>query len=315
MEYKDYYKTLGIEKNFTKDELRKQYRILARKYHPDINTTDKNASSKFAEISEAYEVLSDDEKRKKYDELGSDWELHQATGQSDHFDWSKYATQENGQNRTREQNWEDFFGNAGKSGTSDFFRNLFGQGYRGTSGTVAQTGQDLHAELVITLEEAFSGGVRILTVGNQQIRLTLKPGIWDRQTIKIEGKGSPGFNNGKNGDLFITFLLQLHPEYRLDGINLYRDLPISIYAALLGTTQEAKTISGTYKIKIPQETQNGTVFKLKGRGFPIYDRPGSSGDLFLKAVIQLPEKLSEREKTLFGELAALRNEKVGGEKK
>ena len=303
MEYKDYYKILGVEKTVGKDELKNQYRKLARKFHPDVNTTDKNAASKFAEISEAYEVLSDGEKRKKYDALGSDWEQYKTTGQNDQFDWSKYAKQGNAQAQGQkgEQNWEDFFG--------DFF----GQSSRSGGGSsFARSGQDLRAELAITLEEAYAGGTEVLSIGNQKIRISLKPGIWDRQTIKIGGKGEAGSNGGGNGDLFITFLLQPHTAYRIDGTNLYMDIPVSIYLALLGATQEVKTISGTYKIKIPPETQNGTVFKLKGRGFPVYDKPGKQGDMFIKVVLALPEKLDSREIALIKELASLRSGKTGG---
>ena len=303
MEYKDYYKILGVEKTVDTEELKKQYRKLARKFHPDVNTTDKNAASKFAEISEAYEVLSDGEKRKKYDALGSDWEQYKTTGQNDQFDWSKYAKQGNAQAQGQkgEQNWEDFFG--------DFF----GQSSRSGGGSsFARSGQDLRAELAITLEEAYAGGTEVLSIGNQKIRISLKPGIWDRQTIKIGGKGEAGSNGGGNGDLFITFLLQPHTAYRIDGTNLYMDIPVSIYSALLGATQEVKTISGTYKIKIPPETQNGTVFKLKGRGFPVYDKPGKQGDMFIKVVLALPEKLDSREIALIKELASLRSGKTGG---
>jgi len=311
MDYKDYYKILGVDKTVGKDELRDKYRKLARKYHPDVNTTDKDATKKFAEISEAYEVLSDDEKRKKYDELGSDWERYQTAGQGDQFDWAKYANRGNGQARGGERTWEEFF--AGGANASDFFKNIFGQGFReAAGGSFARKGDDLHAELSISLEETFSGGVEVLTVGDQKIRLTLKPGIWDRQTIRIEGKGLPGARGSPNGDLFITFLLQPHPLYRLDGTDLHMDIPVSVYAALLGATQEVKTISGTYKIKIPPETQNGTVFRLKGRGFPVYGSPGKHGDLFLRTVLKLPEKLDSRETALIRELASLRKENVGG---
>jgi len=316
MEYKDYYKILGVDKSVGKTELKSRYRKLARQYHPDVNTTDKDAASRFAEISEAYAVLSDDEKRKKYDALGSDWEQYQAAGKEDNFDWSKYASPRNGREQTSEQNWGEFFGSGAGADASEFFRNIFGQAFGGRStANFARKGPDLHAELPITLEDAFAGGVKVLTVGDEQIRLTLKPGIWDRQTIQIGGRGAPGANGGERGDLYITFLLQPHPDYRLDGTNLYHDLPLGIYDALLGSSQEVKTISGTYEIKIPPETQNGTVFKLKGRGFPIYDKPGSSGDLFLKVQLQLPQKLDAREKALITELAALRKDKAGGERK
>jgi len=301
MEYKDYYKILGLEKTVGKEELKKQYRKLARKYHPDVNTTDKNAASKFAGISEAYEVLSDDVKRKKYDELGSDWEQYDTTGRNGQFDWSKYTNRGNGQEPKNDQNWEDFFG--------DFF----GRDFRGKAGaSFARTGGDIHAELAISLEQAFAGGAETLSLENQNIRITLKPGIWDRQTIRIHGKGQAGTNGGGAGDLFITFALQPHASYRLDGINLHTDIPVSIYSAVLGATQEVKTVSGTYKIVIPPETRNGTVFKLKGRGFPEYDAPGRQGDLFLTVVLQLPEKLEPREIALFTELAAMRSGGAGG---
>ncbi len=314
MEYKDYYKTLGVEKTAGKEEIKKQYRKLARQFHPDVNTTDKNAGLKFGEISEAYEVLSDDEKRRKYDAFGSDWEQHQKTGKADDFDWSKYASRENGQEENSARNREEFFGE--DSDMSDFFRNIFGQRFQGQEGApFARRGQDLSAELTISLEEAYEGGVRILNVGDSRIRLKLKPGIWDRQKIKIAGKGAPGTNGAAHGDLYITFLLQPHPEYRLDGADLFRDIPLSIYSAMLGTALEIKTISGTFELKIPPETKNGTVFRLKGKGFPVYDKPGTHGNLFLKVVLQLPEKLTAQEKKLVRELAALRNEKVGEEKR
>jgi curved DNA-binding protein len=312
MEYKDYYKSLGVERTAGKEELKKQYRKLARQYHPDVNTTDKNAAAKFREITEAYEVLTDDEKRRKYDAFGSDWEQHQASGQTDNFDWSKYASQQNRQQGASSRNWEDLFG--GDSETSDFFKILFGQEFRGRgSAGFARKGQDLNAELAISLEDAYKGGPKILSVGDKKIRLTLKPGIWDRQKIVIAGKGGPGVNGGENGDLYITFLIKPHPEYRLDGTDLFKDIPVSVYSAMLGAALEVRTISGKFELKIPPGTKNGTVFRLRGKGFPVYDKPGSQGNLFLRVVLQLPERLTSQEKKLWRELAALRNEKVRGD--
>lgn len=149
-----------------------------------------------------------------------------------------------------------------------------------------------------------------MNLGDEQIRLTLKPGIRDRQTIKITGKGGPGINGGENGDLYLTILLLPHPEYRLQGTDLFKDIPVSIYSALLGTEMTVKTISGTLKIKINPETKNKTVLKLKGKGYPVYEKPGTYGDLFLRVDLELPEKLTEQEKELLRELAALRNENV-----
>lgn len=315
MEVKDYYKALGVERTASKDELKKQYRKLARQYHPDVNTTDKNAAARFREITEAYEVLTDDEKRKKYDAFGADWEQHQNAGQADNFDWSKYAYREGGQESASGDsgaNWEDLFG--GDSGQSDFFSRLFGRDFQGRRGGFARKGQDLSAELPISLEEAYEGGARILSIGDKRIRLTLKPGIWDRQKIKIAGKGGPGPKGGENGDLYITFIIKPHPDYRLEGTDLFKDLPVSVYAAALGATLKVKTISGIFELKIPPATKNGTVFRLKGKGFPVYGKPGSQGNLFLKVVLQLPENLTAQERKLWRELAALRNESVRGER-
>lgn len=313
MEYKDYYKILGVEKTAGKEELKRRYRKLARQYHPDVNTTDKDAGKKFGEISEAYEVLSDDGKRKKYDALGSDWEKFRNSGREDDFDWSPYASRGGGQEGNSARGWEDLF--EGGASASDFFRSIFGRGFGGREGAPhAFRGPDLSAELAISLEEAYEGGTRILTVGERQVRLKLKPGIWDRQTIKIAGQGAPGVQGGESGDLYITFLIQPHPQYVLDGADLHRDIPVDIYSALLGATMEIGTVSGKFKIKISPETKNGTVLKLKGKGFPVYDKPGIHGDLYLKVALQLPEKPTPREKAVFRELAALRNMKVGGEK-
>jgi len=313
MQYKDYYKTLGVEKTVGKDELKKQYRRLARKYHPDVNTTDKDAGAKFAELSEAYNVLIDDEKRRKYDALGADWQRYESSGQKEDFDWSKYASQNRRREEEPKQTWEGGFGMG--ADPSDFFRTIFGQGFGSREGPrFDQKGQDLSAELALNLKEAYEGGTQILTIGADKIRIKLKPGIWDRQKIKIDGKGLPGRNGGESGDLYITFILQPHPEYRLDGVNLFKDIPLNIYSALLGATLTVQTISGKFEIKIPPETQNGTVFRMKAKGFPIYDKPGAQGDLFLRVQLRLPAKLTEQEKELFRELAKIRTEKVEGGK-
>lgn len=295
MEYKDYYKILGLEKGTGKDELKKQYRKLARKYHPDVNTTDKNAGARFAEISEAYEVLSDDEKRKKYDALGSDWERYSNTDQADGFDWSKYASSQGSQESNSGPRWEDLFSS------------MFGES---SGARTAHRGSDLRAELAISLDEAYQGGVKVITVDKQNIRLKLKPGIWDRQTIKIANKGAAGVNGSAHGDLYLTFAILPHKEYRLEGVDLFRDVPVSVYAAMLGTTLKVKTISGTFHLTIHPETRNGTVLKLKSKGFPVYGKTGAQGDLYLRIAIQLPENLTAREKELIRELATLRNEPV-----
>jgi curved DNA-binding protein len=314
MEYKDYYKILGVDKTIGKEELKKKYRKLARDYHPDVNLTDKNAAIKFGEISEAYEVLSDVEKRKKYDAISADWERQRTSGHEKDFDWSRYADPKNRRDRNSTGDWEDIFGH--DPGSSDFFRNIFRQGFQSRDERhYSLKGHDYKAELSLSLEDAYAGGSKVITVGERQIRLTLKPGIRDRQTIMIKGKGAPGINGGENGDLYLTMSLLPNPDYRIEGTDLFMDIPVSIYSALLGATMEIKTISGKFKLKIPPETKNKAFLKLKGKGYPLYEKPGTSGDLYLRVILQLPEKLTEKEKTLIRELAALRNEKVAEEMK
>jgi curved DNA-binding protein len=312
MDYKDYYKILGVDKNVTKEEIKKQYRKLARKYHPDVNPRDKDAAHRFAEINEANEVLMDDDKRKKYDTLGSDWQRYQSTGHAGDFDWSKYAYAGGGDSRGRtfsEGDLNEMFGGLG--GFSDFFRSIFGQGsqtYGGQRATFAFKGQDLYAELAIPLEEAYSGSVKVININNKNLRITLNPGIRDGQTIRLKGKGQPGINGGANGDLYITFLVQLHPDYKRISDDLHMEISVSIYTALLGGSLSVQTLSGKFKLNLPPETKNGTVFRLKGRGFPVYGNKRAHGDLYVKVNLRLPESLTSREKELVKELASLRNE-------
>ena len=299
MDFQDYYKTLGVTPTATTDEIKKAYRKLAREHHPDVNPTDQGATARFAKLSEAYEVLSDPGKRSKYDSLESDYNQHQSAAPGDPFDWTKYSS-----------------GGSEEAGddASEFFRNFFSQGF-GASGRlkVPRRGRDLKASVTLTLEEAYHGGRKHFTVGDEAISLLLKPGIWDRQSIKLNGKGTLGTHGGEAGDLYLTFLLQPHPDYRLEGTDLHKDQPVGLYAALLGSTIDVKTISGTFQLKVPPETKNASVFKLKGKGFPVYGEPGTSGDLFLRLMVLLPEGLSAVEKNLLRELASLRNQSVGKE--
>lgn len=310
MQYKDYYAILGVGKAAGKDELKTRYRRLARRYHPDVNTMDADAGAKFGEISEAYDVLSDDEKRHTYDLFGSDMERYGDPGKQGDFDWSKYASAKGGKAAEGANDWDGFYGT--DSGTSDFFRNIFGQGSQARKRS--PRGRDLSAEVEISLEDAYLGGTREIGIGGRKIRIKLKPGIWDRQKIQIAGKGADGPGKTGSGDLFVTFLIKPHQEYRLQGADLYKDLPLSVFAAILGASVEVVAISGRFELVIPPETKNGTVFRLKGKGFPVYGKPGTSGDLFLRVAVQVPQNLTQREKDLVAELAAIRGEKAGGGK-
>jgi curved DNA-binding protein len=332
MEYKDYYKILGVSKDASKDEIKKQYRKLARQYHPDTNSGDTTAAQKFSEINEAHEVLSDPEKRKKYDALGSDWQRYQSTGSESDFDWSKYTGgfgggRQSGGNRTYRYtsgDWGDVFGDEG--GFSDFFKNIFGGfgsgfestfdfggggaegtagsrgadpfGYAAGGGQSTPQGRDLAAELNVSIEDAYSGCTRVIGLDGRNFRINLKPGFRDGQTIRLKGKGSPGPQGGKPGDLYITLRIEPHPHYRREGDDLHMDVEVSLFTALLGGELDVKSLGGTFKLKIPPETKNNTVFRLKGRGFPVYEGGGKRGDLLVKAEIEIPENLNQKEKEL-----------------
>jgi curved DNA-binding protein len=308
MDYKDYYKILGIGKNATTDEIRKAYRKLATKYHPDKNPGDKNAEAKFKEINEAKQVLSDPEKRKMYDKFGADWKHYKDTGERGDFDWSKYPRQDSGQERTYyyqgRGDFDDIFGN---EGFSDFFQTLFGKGFRGsqTGYSRIQRGEDLRSELSITLEEAYHGTSRIFELQNQKIKLNIKPGIADNQILKLAGKGAPGYNNNPSGDLYITVKITPNNRFRREGTNLYYDLLIDIYKAILGGKVVVPTLAGRIKVDVPRGTQNGKLLRLNGQGMPI-SNDNKKGDLFVKVLVQIPVNLTNKEYEMFKKLKDMR---------
>jgi len=311
VEYKDYYKILEVDKKASKDEIKKQYKKLARKYHPDVNPGNKEAEEKFKAINEANEVLSDDEKRRKYDTLGADWQRYeQAGGGPGGFDWSQYAQQGSG------GGFSGFGGTAGgnfESGDfSDFFRDIFGGmggGQRaGSRRSRPFKGQDLSAELVLPLAEAYTGGRKTIAVNGKNLRLNIKPGVEDGQTIRLKGNGGPGPNGGENGDLYITFRIEPDPNFIRKGHDVYVEANIPVYQAALGGDTVVNTLSGQLKLKVKPETKNGTMLRLKGKGFPVYNQPDTFGDLYVKVNLQLPENLTEQEKDLFRQLAQARGD-------
>jgi curved DNA-binding protein len=310
MDYKDYYKILGVEKSASLDEIKKVFRKLAVKYHPDKTKGDKEAEKKFKEISEAYEVLGDHEKRKKYDQVGDNWRYYQQQGAGGQggFDWSQYGGTQGGggTHYTFEGDLGDIFGG---SGYSDFFETLFGRGFGGGQtqtrrqrGTSSLKGQDFNAELEITLEEAYKGTSKIFDVNGQSIKLNIKPGIPDGHILKIPGKGSPGMNGGAAGDLLIIVRIAKDPVFERKGDDLYADLPVDLYSAVLGGKVEFRTFKGPVKINIAKESPNGKVIRLQEMGMPKYGKPGEFGDLYLKLELQVPKNLSEKEIKLFKEL-------------
>ncbi|HRE41450.1 MAG TPA: J domain-containing protein [Ignavibacteria bacterium] len=320
MEYKDYYTILGVDKNATQDQIKSAYRKLAMKYHPDKTKGDKSAEEKFKEINEANEVISDPEKRKKYDQLGENWKYYQQSGgNSNDFDWSQYASagQGNpfgGQGRssyTYSGDPNDMFGGGG--GFSDFFESIFGGAGRSSGGSYRSgnrqssfKGQDMEAVMDITLEDAYKGGEKMFTIDGETIKLKIKPGIKDGHILKLPNKGGKGAGGGKAGDLLLKISIAKNPIYERRGNDLYSDLNTDLYTAVLGGKQEFKSMKGTVKVDISKGSQNGKLLKLPGLGMPVYENPSTFGNLYLKLNVKLPENLSEAETRLFTELKELR---------
>ena len=303
MEYKDYYKLLGVEKNASKDELKKAYRNLAKKYHPDKTKGDKAAEEKFKEVNEAYEVLSDASKRKKYDEVGSNWNQYQQQGDSN-FDWSRYANTGGGTSYSFSGNSDDIFGDGGYS---DFFDMLFGLGSGGRAKrkggrSTAMRGQDFQAEMEITLEEAYKGTVRVFQHNNQSIKLNIKPGIENGHILKLTGKGTAGKSGGPAGDLLIKISVLNHNIFRREGDDLFADLNVDLYTAILGGKINFKTLKSSVNIDIAKGTQAGKILRLQKLGMPKYGMINTFGDLYLKIKIDIPENISEKERKLFQQL-------------
>lgn len=299
MEFIDYYKILDIQKSATDADIKAAYRKLARKYHPDLNPNDENAKKKFQQINEANEVLSDPEKRKKYDKYGKDWK---------HADEFEKANQQQSQSRGPNRGQQNYGSSGGDfSGDfSEFFESMYGSNAGGRTGQTKFRGQDLNAELHLNLMDVYKTQQQTLTVNGKNIRLTIPAGVENGQVIKIAGHGTPGLNGGPNGDLYITFTINNHPKFKREGSNLYANVDLDLYTALLGGDLQVDTIDGKVKLKIAPETQSNTKVKLKGKGFPVYKKEGDFGDLYITYNIKLPTNLTEKEKELFTELSKMR---------
>ncbi len=306
MDYKDYYKVLGVEKTATAEVIKKAYRKLAVKYHPDKNAGNKAAEEKFKEVSEAYEVLKDPEKRSKYDELGENWKQYQNAGPStgDNFDWSRWQRERAGQ--------QGGFGHQEGEDFSDFFESIFGgsggarsSGARG--GKRPMQGEDYQAEAEISLEEAYLGTKRQLNPQGAVLEITIPPGVKNGQTLRLKGKGGKGRNGGPDGNILITLFVAEHPHFKVEGTDLHCDAAVNLYTAILGGKALVQTLKGNIRIDIPPETENGKVLRLKGMGMPVFGKPGTAGDLYLTVKVQLPNKLSEKELELFRNLAKERS--------
>ena len=306
MAYIDYYKILGVDKSASQDDIKKAFRKLARKYHPDLNPNDPSAKDKFQEINEANEVLSDPEKRKKYDEYGEHWK------HADEFEAQKRAQQQAGGFGGAGGNGTYWYSSDGEgfsggnaSGFSDFFESMFGhRGGRG-QGSAGFRGQDFNAELHLSLRDAAQTHKQILTVNGKQVRITIPAGVADGQVIKLKGYGAEGVNGGPAGDLYITFVIAEDPVFKRLGDDLYIDVEVDLYSAVLGGEKVVDTLDGKVKLKIKPETQNGTKVRLKGKGFPVYKKEGQFGDLIVTYSVKIPTNLTDKQKELFRQLQSM----------
>ena len=308
MAFIDYYKVLGVERNASQDDIKKAYRKMARKYHPDLNKDDPNAKDKFQEINEANEVLSDPEKRKKYDEYGEHWK------HADEFKAEREAYQRAQQSGGQSAYWysvngDDFMGGFGRgnaSGFSDFFEQLFGHGASaGRSGrgyNMMSRGGDIEAQMNLSLREAAVTHKQTFSVNGENLRITIPAGIADGQMIKLKGHGEKGSNGAPDGDLYITFQIAPDPDFKREGDDLFTDVDIDLYTAVLGGSVNVKTIDGMVKLKVNPGTQNDTKVRLRGKGFPVYKKEGTFGDLIVTYHVDIPTALSEKQKELFTQL-------------
>jgi curved DNA-binding protein len=303
MDFKDYYAVLGVDKQASQEEIKKAYRKLALKYHPDKNPGDKTAEEKFKEVAEANEVLSDPEKRKKYDQLGSNWRQYEnvdfgSSGGAGAFRQGRSYRDVYG-------DVESVFGSG--SGFSDFFESFFGNmgaGRRepeGFSFDYDSPAADLQGELPIGLEEAYHGTQRVVDLGGEKIKVKIKPGAYDGLKLKVKGKGAKGVN-GSRGDLYLTIKVASHPRYERKEEDLYMEQPVDVFLALTGGKLEINTFSGKLNIELAECTPNGKRVRLKRKGMPVYNKPGQYGDLYIKLVIKMPETLTVHQRQVLERL-------------
>ncbi|MDR2805915.1 MAG: J domain-containing protein [Dysgonamonadaceae bacterium] len=294
MAYIDYYKTLGIGKTATAEEVKKAFRKLARKYHPDLNPNDSSAHQKFQEINEANEVLSDSEKRKKYDEYGENWK------QADQFEQARRQQNGNSGSGGGNDTYQDFGGFGG--GYSDFFENLFGGGRHAGNRTSAFKGQDYSGEVRLLLREAAQTHQQTIEVNGKKLRITVPAGVAHEQQIKLKGQGGPGANGAPAGDLYLTFIIQPDPVFKRQGNDLFIHVNVDLCTAVLGGELLIQTLDGQVKMKVPAGTQPNDKARLKGKGFPIYKKDGQFGDLIVSYQVQIPTHLTEKQRQLFQEI-------------
>lgn len=301
MKYKDYYAILGVPKTASKDEIKKAYRALVLKYHPDKNPGNAAAEASFKEVAEAYEVLGDEEKRKKYDTLGSSWNsFSQAGGNTNDFDWSQWRNSKRTTKTT--DSFRDTFADGG---VSDFFQQMFGNFRSSEPKKQKKQGTHFEVNLEISLEEAFEGAKKVISVENRKIEIALKPGVNSGQELKISGRGGKSASGGQDGDVFIKIVVTPHPLFQRLENDLYIDVDVDLYTALFGGNVTVSTLHGKVNVKIPPESQQKSTLVLRKLGMPIYGKEKVFGDLYVRLNVLIPTKLSSEEKELFQKLATL----------
>lgn len=307
MEYKDYYKVLGINKNASQDEIKKAYRKLALKYHPDKNPDNKEAEAQFKLANEAYEVLGNPEKRKKYDQLGANWKHFQQKGNTGN--WNPFSSGGFGSNSGQSYHFSgdinDLFGTGTGSGFSDFFKTFFGKAGSGSPGdgfSQRGKGQDYKASIEISLEQAYNGSSHIIQLENEKIRIKIKPGAYEGQVLRIKGKGGSGFNNTLPGDLLVKIKIKPHALFKRKGNDLYLTQHIDLFTAVLGGETVVNSLDGKIKLKIKPGTQSGAVMRVKGKGMPSSKPTEPRGNLLVRLQVNIPKTLTSEQKKLFTKL-------------
>lgn len=341
MDYKDYYSILGVKKGASKEEVKKAYRSKARKYHPDVNADSKEAAQKFKEISEAYEVLGNEENRKLYDELGANWKMYKQAGAQagstagsgrrgspyDQAHWQQWSSRQQG-GGSHARGGSEFFGSGD---FSDFFEQFFGgaasgagagsgfnqsgsqesgggfrEAFRWGESSRSEKGKDIHAELPVTLEEVFAGTEKSVRVHKNQIKIRIPKGIPEGRKLKIKGRGGKGTGGAEAGDLYIRITCKPHEHFSREGDDLYTRISVSMYEALFGSVVSVPTISGSVKIRIPPQTQPGKMMRVAGHGMPVFQSKDRRGDLFVTIQVALPEQLTPEEEKFLREMAERR---------
>ena len=332
MEFKDYYQTLGVAKTSTEKEIKQAFRKLARKFHPDVNPGDKTAEAKFKEINEAYEVLSDADKRRKYDELGANWRMYEQAqqhggqgfpggspfGGGAQDAWTINMGGQGGGYRTMSpEEMQDLFGD--QDPFSDFFRTFFGgSGGRETTGRArggraarTQKGQDIEQPVELTLEEAYHGATRRVSIKQdghaRTVDVRIPVGVKDGSRVRAAGEGGSGANGGAAGDLYLRVQVKPHAVFERNGTDLQTKVAVPVTTAVLGGEAQVPTVTGSVRLKIPEGTQNGQVFRLKGHGMPNIGKPDDRGDLYATVEVQLPRALTKEQREHYEALQRLEN--------